>query len=75
MSTAATTEIEDLASLLHETADRHHSFEAAAPPHDWWDCYAAYMPARQSGSSPDEAAESAARYMAEVKGVRPEAAA
>jgi hypothetical protein len=70
VSTTATTEIENLASLLHETADRHHSFEAAAPSHDWWDWYAAYMAARQSGSSPDEAAEAAARYMAEVKGVR-----
>ncbi len=75
VSTAATTKIDRLASLLHETADRHHSFEAAAAPHDWWDWYAAYMTARQSGGSPDEAAESAARYMAEVKGVRPKAAA
>ena len=72
MSTTATTEIENLASLLHETGDRHHSFEAAAAPHDWWDWYAAYMTARQSGSSSDEAAASAARYMAEIKGVRGE---
>ncbi|MGA2010023.1 MAG: bleomycin resistance protein [Solirubrobacteraceae bacterium] len=75
MSTTVTTEIENLASLLHETGDRHHSFEAAAGPHDWWDWYAAYVVARQSGSSSDEAAESAARYMAEIKGVRLEAAA
>ncbi len=70
MSTTATTEIDNMASLLHETGDRHHSFEVIAPPHDWWDWYAAYMTARQSGSSPDEAAEAAAAYMAEIKGVR-----
>ena len=70
MSTAATPQIDNLASLLHETGDRHHSFEAAAPRHDWWDWYAAYMTARQSGCSPDEVATAAARYMAEIKGVR-----
>ena len=43
------------------------SFEAAAPPHDWWDWYAAYMDARESGRSPDEASVAAGRYMAEVK--------
>ena len=28
-----------LADLLHETSERHGSFEAVAPPHDWWDWY------------------------------------
>jgi hypothetical protein len=58
---------EKLAELLRETSIRHGSFEAAAPPHDWWDWYAAYMTARQGGSTGDEAAASAGRYMAEVK--------
>ena len=41
-----------LADLLHETAEHHGAFEAVAPPHDWWDWYAAYMtPAR--GSAPE----------------------
>ena len=44
-------DIAALAELLHETSIRHGSFEAAAPPHDWWDWYAAYMDARQSGSA------------------------
>ena len=39
------------AELLHETAMHHGSFEAVAPPHDWWDWYAAYMLAREAGSS------------------------
>ena len=62
-------EVADLAELLHETAERHGSFEAVAPPHDWWDWYAAYLNARQSGSAPDDAAAIAGRYMAEVKQV------
>jgi hypothetical protein len=62
-------DIPALAALLHETAERHGSFEDAAPPHDWWDWYAAYMDARQAGSAPDEAEAAADRYMAEVKQV------
>ncbi len=58
-----------LAALLHETAERHDSFEKAAPPHDWWDWYAAYMEARQEGATPEEASAAAERYMAEVKKV------
>jgi hypothetical protein len=34
-----------------------------------WDWYAAYMDARQSGSSPDEASAAAGRYMAQAKGI------
>jgi catechol 2,3-dioxygenase-like lactoylglutathione lyase family enzyme len=59
----------ELAKLLLETAMRHGEFEAIAPPHDWWDWYAAYMDARQNGSTADEATAAADRYMAEVKGV------
>ena len=58
-----------VADLLHETSLRHAQFEAVAPPHDWWDWYAAYMVARQDGSDPDAAASAANRYMADVKGV------
>jgi hypothetical protein len=60
-------DIASLADLLHETAERHDRFEKAAPPHDWWDWYAAYVSAREQGSSPDEADAAADRYMAEVK--------
>jgi catechol 2,3-dioxygenase-like lactoylglutathione lyase family enzyme len=56
-----------LADLLHETADHHGAFEKVAPPHDWWDWYAAYMDARQRGSTPEEASAAAGRYMADVK--------
>jgi hypothetical protein len=62
-------DIAKLAELLHETSGRHDAFEKAAPPHDWWDWYAAYMDARERGSAPDEASDAADRYMAEVKHV------
>ena len=62
-------DVASLAELLHETAERHDRFEKVAPPHDWWDWYAAYLNAREQGSSPDEADATADRYMAEVKHV------
>jgi catechol 2,3-dioxygenase-like lactoylglutathione lyase family enzyme len=62
-----------LAELLHETADHHGAFEAVTPPHNWWDWYAAYLDARQSGAAPDEAAAAAGRYMAEAKNIVPSA--
>ena len=62
-------DVASLADLLHETSGHHGAFEAVAPPHDWWDWYAAYMDARQSGSTPEDASAAAGRYMAEVKDV------
>jgi hypothetical protein len=62
-------DVASLADLLHETAEHHDPFEKTHAPHNWWDWYAAYMTARQSGSTPDEASASAARYMEEVKHV------
>jgi len=62
-------DVQALSDLLHETALHHGEFEAVAPPHDWWDWYAAYMNARENGSTSDEAAAAAGRYMAEVKQV------
>ena len=64
-------EIQALADLLHETAERHEAFEQVAPPHDWWDWYAAYMTARQNGGSAEQAAASAGEYMKEVRNVVP----
>ena len=63
------TDVSALADLLHETAEHHGAFEAAAPPHEWWDWYAAYMDARQRGSAPEAAVQAAGRYMAEAKHV------
>ena len=63
-------DIEALANLLHETADHHGSYEKVAPKHDWWDWYAAYMTAREGGSTPEEAAKAAGIYMDKARGIR-----
>lgn len=62
-------DIPTLAQLLHETSEHHGAFEAVAPPHNWWDWYAAYMDARERGNSPEQSSVLAGRYMAEVKNV------
>jgi catechol 2,3-dioxygenase-like lactoylglutathione lyase family enzyme len=60
-------DVASLAELLHETGERHGSFEAVAPKHDWWDWYASYMDARERGSTSEEASAVATRYMADVR--------
>jgi hypothetical protein len=62
-------DVASLAELLHETAEHHDAYEKAAPAHDWWDWYAAYMGARQAGAAPGESSAAAGRYMADVKQV------
>jgi hypothetical protein len=62
-------DVATLAELLHETAQQNDRFEKAAPAPAWWDWYAAYLSAREKGSSPDEADAAADRYMAEVQHV------
>ncbi len=52
-----------LATLLHETAERHDSYEKTHGEHNWWDWYAPYLSARQNGSNAEEAAAAADRYM------------
>ena len=59
-------DIASLANLLHETAEHHDPYEKSHASHNWWDWYAAYMDARQSGSTPEQASASAGRYMEEV---------
>ena len=60
-------DVASLANLLRETSEHHGAYEAVAPPHDWWDWYAAYFDARKHGSTADEADDAAGRYMADVK--------
>ena len=61
--------VEALAALLLETAEHHDPYEKASAPHDWWAWYGAYFEARQAGSTQDEAAETAGRYLADVEQV------
>jgi len=63
------TQVAAIADLLHETSIHHGDFEAVAPPHDWWDWYAAYFDARQQRATPEDAVATAKKYMAEVKGI------
>ena len=60
-----------LAELLRETSERHDHYEKTHAAHHWWDWYAPYLNARQNGSSPEEAAAAADRYMDEVHHVLP----
>jgi hypothetical protein len=54
-----------LAQLLFETAKRHGAFAAG----DWWDWYAAYMEAREQGSTPEQAAEAVRREIVGINRV------
>jgi hypothetical protein len=62
-------EVPQLAELLRETAEHHDPYEKSSPEHDWWDWYAAYLNARQEGSSSEEASKAAGLYM-EGLGIR-----
>jgi catechol 2,3-dioxygenase-like lactoylglutathione lyase family enzyme len=63
---ARSTDVATLAELLRETGEHHHHYEVTHAEHHWWDWYAPYLSARQNGSSPEEAAAAADRYMDEV---------
>ena len=66
-----TTDVETLADLLHETGEHHHHFEKTHAEHKWWDWYAPYLNARQTGKTSEEAAAAAQRYMEDVLHVLP----
>jgi catechol 2,3-dioxygenase-like lactoylglutathione lyase family enzyme len=68
---ARAVDVETLAELLHETEQHHGNFEKTHAEHHWWDWYAPYLSARQNGSSPEEAATAADRYMEKVLHVLP----
>ena len=58
-----TTDVANIAELLHETAEHHDHYEKTHGKHNWWDWYAPYFSARQNGSSPEEATAAANSYM------------
>ena len=65
-------DVATLADLLRETAEHHGHFEKTHVEHHWWDWYAPYLSARQSGGSNPEEAAAADRYMEEVLHVLPQ---
>jgi catechol 2,3-dioxygenase-like lactoylglutathione lyase family enzyme len=62
-------DVATLAELLRDTEEHHGQYEKTHAKHNWWNWYAPYLSARQNGSSPEEAAAAADRYMEEVKHV------
>jgi len=66
-------DVATLAGLLRETGEHHNRFEKTHAEHHWYDWYAPYLSARQSGSNPENASAAADRYMEEVLHVLPRA--
>jgi catechol 2,3-dioxygenase-like lactoylglutathione lyase family enzyme len=64
-------DVPTLAELLHETEQRHGSFESTHAAHNWWDWYASYLSARQNGQTSEESTAAADRYMEEELHVLP----
>ena len=64
-------DVATLAEFLRETEEHHGQYEKTHAEHHWWDWYAPYLSARQNGSSPEEAAAAADRYMEEALRVLP----
>jgi hypothetical protein len=62
-------DVATLADLLHEAAEHHDHYEKTHAEHDWWDWYAAYLSAREHGSTSEEATNAAGLYMTEVRHV------
>ena len=60
-------DVANLADLLREAEEHHGHYEETAPEHHWSAWYAAYINAREQGSTPEEASIAAGRY---VEGVR-----
>jgi len=63
---APAADVATLAELLRETEQHHGQYEKTHGKHNWWDWYAPYLSARENGSSPEEAATAADRYMKKV---------
>jgi hypothetical protein len=61
-------DVATLTDLLREAEEHHGPYEARAPKHHWSVFYAAYIKAREDGSSPDEAASAAERHTEETAG-------
>jgi catechol 2,3-dioxygenase-like lactoylglutathione lyase family enzyme len=64
------TDVASLAELLRETSEHHDHYEKTHGEHHWWDWYAGYLSARQSGSTPEDSAAAADRHMEEIANVR-----
>jgi len=56
-------DVASLTDLLREAEKQHGAYEPTAPKHHWSVFYAAYIVARERGSSPDDSVRQAALHM------------
>jgi catechol 2,3-dioxygenase-like lactoylglutathione lyase family enzyme len=56
-------DVATLTALLLEAEEHHGKYEPTAPKHHWSGWYAAYIVARERGTTPEEAATAAARHI------------
>ncbi len=56
-----------LTGLLREVEEHHAEYEVTAPPHHWWDWYAAYIVSREQGRTPEQASEDAGRHVEQLR--------
>ena len=56
-------DVEQLTELLREAEEHHGQYEPTAPKHHWSGWYAAYIIAREQGSTPEEAVAAATRHI------------
>jgi hypothetical protein len=55
-------DVERLTALLRDAEEHHGEYEPTAPKHHWSTWYAAYIVARDEGSSEEEAVAAATRH-------------
>jgi hypothetical protein len=55
-------DVKTLTGLLREAEEHHGEYEPTAPEHHWSTWYAAYIVARDGGSSPEEAVQAATAH-------------
>jgi hypothetical protein len=56
-------DVATLTELLREAEEHHGQYEPTAPKHHWSGWYAAYIVAREQGSSPEEATAAATLHI------------
>jgi hypothetical protein len=56
-------DVETLTDLLREAEEHHGQYEPTAPKHHWSGWYAAYIVAREQGSTPEEAVDAATLHI------------
>jgi len=59
-------DITTLAGLLKEAEQHHGQYEPTAPPHSWWDWYAAYIVSREQGRTSEQSSADATQHMDSV---------